>query len=127
MPKPMKQTCPNCEKEFRGRSDKRYCSLGCKNQHNNSVRRATLSGVLPIDQILHQNRSILAKLSGGQPGEATIHERGRLEQLGFRFEFVTGASVIADNRLCRFLYDFEIEDLPGSQICIKWAASQAGH
>jgi len=55
----IKTNCLNCEKNFFGRSDKKFCSTTCKNRYNYQLKKETKDITKTIDGILHRNRIIL--------------------------------------------------------------------
>ena len=100
----MKKTCLQCNKETRGRSDKKFCSLTCKNLHASTTRRMTRDAVAEIDGYLHRNREILATLMG----EASKIELDLivLTRTGFRYEYHTGTYLNKEGKLYRLVYDY---------------------
>lgn len=56
--------CKICKKELKGRSDKKFCSIECKNYYHTNLRRVTNETARALDTILHRNRSILLELLG---------------------------------------------------------------
>ncbi|HBK72484.1 MAG TPA: hypothetical protein DDZ39_12665, partial [Flavobacteriaceae bacterium] len=56
--------CKICEKNIKGRSDKIFCSVECKNYYHINLRRVTKNMAKELDVILHRNRSILLELLG---------------------------------------------------------------
>lgn len=55
-------TCLECNKDFDGRANRKFCSVSCKNKHHNSRNREKESKVLEINKILHRNWITLHKL-----------------------------------------------------------------
>lgn len=51
--------CQHCGKEFKGRSNKKFCSNVCKNNFHNEVYRRSNKIVVDLDKKLHKNRSVL--------------------------------------------------------------------
>ena len=112
----MKKECPVCCREFTGRSDKRYCSAQCKNPHHNAVWKEELT--VKIDHTLHRNKIILQQLMPANATNAVI-DRAILENLGFRFEFMTGLSVSPEGKLMKIVYNFCWSELENSRIGIE--------
>lgn len=56
--------CKICNTEIKGRSDKKFCSVKCKNYYHVNLRKATAVAVKEIDKKLHRNRSILLEILG---------------------------------------------------------------
>lgn len=51
--------CQHCGTEFKGRSNKKFCSNACKNNYHNEAYRESNQVVLNLDKKLHKNRSVL--------------------------------------------------------------------
>ncbi|PWH85572.1 hypothetical protein [Brumimicrobium oceani] len=56
------KTCPNCEEEFEGRRNKKFCSVSCKNQFHNEEYRNANHTVINLNKTLLKNRVILKDL-----------------------------------------------------------------
>ena len=84
-----KRCCPNCNRPFTGRSDKKFCSDSCRTMFNNRIKRAcrTQHGELSrIDRILKKNHAIIERLYSRGERETTFTE---LFGMGFNFEYQT--------------------------------------
>jgi hypothetical protein len=99
----MRKICPVCGNIYTGRSDKRFCSLTCKNLHNNTSRREQITGA--IDRALHHNRTILQRLLPDD-SEHEIIPRQLLKTLGFNFNHTTGIEVSPEGQVFRLVYEF---------------------
>jgi hypothetical protein len=99
----MKKTCPVCHHEFTGRSDKRFCSVSCKNAYHNTVFKE--ESIIKVDQALHRNKLILQQLIPVAVTQATL-DRAILEKLGFHFELITGIYVSPEGVMKRRVYDY---------------------
>jgi len=100
----MPRSCIICRKVLRGRSDKRFCSLDCKNNYHVRLRRNTRDAVLTVDRILHRNRSILLELVGRN--KAKKISRLHLDHLKFNFDFYTGSHLNTREKMIYHVYDF---------------------
>lgn len=79
--------CPNCENEFEGRRNKKFCSISCKNQYHNEEYRDANKAVFNVNKILSKNRTILRNLYSiyrSAPVSNSI-----LEAHGFNLKFHT--------------------------------------
>ncbi len=85
---PTKKNCTNCQTEFEGRSNQRFCSTRCKNEYNNARHRASSQVTKPIDDILHRNHRILTEILEEQ-SQAMVTQ-AELAMKGFQFGYVTG-------------------------------------
>ena len=112
----MKKTCLHCGQETRGRSDKKFCSLACKNGYATTTRRATRDAVAEIDAYLHRNREILAMLMGD--ASKTELDRLVLTRTGFKYEYHTGTYLNKDGKLYRLVYDYAWMDFSDQKILV---------
>ncbi len=112
----MKNKCLKCQQPFIGRSDKRFCSIVCKNAYHNAKRKNDL--VYKVDASLHRNRSALEKLlSDGK--DPKVLEKETLKDLGFRFEYVTQFEVTPEGELVRVVYDYAWKQISDSEILVQ--------
>jgi hypothetical protein len=112
----MKKQCLHCAQEIRGRSDKKFCSLACKNGYTAATRRDTRDAVAEIDAFLHRNREILAMLMG----DASKIELDRLvlTRTGFKYEYHTGTYLNKEGKLYRLVYDYAWMDFSDQKILV---------
>ncbi len=59
-----KLKCKLCKTQMKGRSDKLFCSIGCKNEYHTRLRQVTKVATANTDRILHRNRSTLLEILG---------------------------------------------------------------
>lgn len=83
----MKRLCRVCQEEFRGRSDKRFCSDYCRAQHYNELHAGNIQLIRRVHYALRQNRNILHGLFVTF-GSIEIDPR-LLMDAGVRLDFVT--------------------------------------
>ena len=96
--------CLYCNVNLIGRSDKKYCSLVCKNQYHFNRRKETRDEVKVIDAYLHRNREIL-KLLMGKYGKLMTRKLV-LDQASFRWEYYTGMYKNKEGKHFYLVYDF---------------------
>lgn len=89
-----------------GRSDKKFCSVKCKNDYNYRMRKATKSATAQIDAILHRNREILEQLMSSQTKKKLMIDRLELERWGFNFNYITGIYKNSQGKLYHYVYDY---------------------
>lgn len=78
------QICQECEYEFEvTRLDQKFCTRKCRNRFNNRIVRQDKEFTKRVDNILHQNRKILAKYVGKR---VPIND---LKLQGFNFKYFT--------------------------------------
>lgn len=54
--------CLECNKDFDGRTNRKFCSISCKNKYHNTRNKEKEAAVLEINKILHKNWATLHKL-----------------------------------------------------------------
>lgn len=112
----MKMKCQQCGAEFKGRSDKKFCSVACKNAHHAAQRRDTRDAVAEVDGYLHRNREILATLMGNSIKEE--FDRLVLTRTGFKYEYHTGTYLNKEGKMYRLVYDYAWMDFSDQKILI---------
>lgn len=98
----MKKKCPECGNDIIGRSDKKYCSDGCRNAHNNTINKDSKNLVRTINNRLRKNYRILESLN---PNQKTKTTKDRLLRLGFNFEYFTSTYTTKTGSVYFYLYD----------------------
>jgi len=97
--------CKMCKSPIRGRSDKLFCTIGCKNEYHIKLRKVTSAATQSIDRILHRNRSILLEVLGKNLSQKKV-ERETLDKKKFNFHYVTGYYLNSKNKMYNYVYDF---------------------
>lgn len=90
---------------MKGRSDKLFCSIGCKNEYHIKLRQVTKIATENIDRILHRNRSILLEILGKNLKQKKVN-RKLLDAKKFNFHYVTGYYANSKNKIYNYVYDF---------------------
>ncbi len=98
-----KKECPVCGDEFRGRSDKKFCSDQCRNLFNNSQNRTANNYVRNINNILRKNRKVLMELN---PEGKTSVKSDELVRKGMDFEHVTSIMHTKTGNTYYFCYEY---------------------
>ena len=98
-----KRKCPECNEEFQGRVDKRFCSDQCRNTYNNRNNSDVTNHVRNINRILKKNRRILEQLN--PDGKAKTH-RNKLNELGFNFNYFTNILKTQKGATYFFCYEY---------------------
>jgi hypothetical protein len=99
----IKLICKNCQKDFFGRSDKKFCSTTCKNRYNYQLRKETRDITKIIDGILHRNRIILFTLMKNEKNKKIKIDRLILEKMNFNFNYFTGIYRNSQNKLYHYV------------------------
>ena len=100
------RTCLNCQASIKkGRSDRKFCDEGCKNEYHNAQKNEDRQQILEIEKMLKNNWKILKKVLGTKKEEIVTKER--LLKMGFEFEYHTHyvVSVIKSNEYI-FCYNY---------------------
>ena len=113
-----RRRCKICKAPLRGRSDKIFCSLACKNDYHVRLRRATAISVKEIDKILHRNRSILLEIMGKNAQQKKVN-RLLLEKKKFRFNYFTRTYLNSRGKIYHYVYDFAWMEFSDREILIR--------
>jgi hypothetical protein len=104
---PMK-TCLSCEKNLKGRLDKKFCDDYCRNNFNNHQKAASNNYARNIINALQKNRRILESFLGNQ--EVVKTTRDRLLVNGFSFHYHT--HTLSNRKGNVYTFCFELGYLP---------------
>lgn len=114
-------TCPVCEDELKGRSDKKFCTLKCKSAFQYQKNRAEEELYFKIDRQLRMNRKLLKKYN--QSGLASIR-KGKLIGEGFNPKYFTHYWKNAKGDVYLFCYEYGFLPLNKNgkekYVLIKW-------
>lgn len=80
--------CLVCEKELKGRADKKFCNDYCRNTFNNQKKEPSRLFMKDVNSILRKNRDILCNLIHPQQKQCRVR-REQLLVLGFSFQYFT--------------------------------------
>jgi len=109
-------TCLTCGKPLRGRTDKKFCDPGCKNEHNNRLQHEEREAMKSIDRILKNNRRVLKRWLGERDAHL-VSTKGLLHS-GFRFDYHTHQFINRQSDLYVFCYDYGYLALPDGRCLI---------
>jgi len=109
-----KRICPECGEEYTGRTDKKFCSPGCRSTHHNRRNAEDTIFQRSINNILRHNRNVLAELN--PEGKATVR-KDRIIDRGFKFRYFTNEYRTRNNTLYHFCYDYgyRVEEDPDKE------------
>ena len=116
-PSSLGRNCKQCGKPFRGRPDKKYCGVPCKNRFNHLRRARTRSEVKRVDAFLHRNREILEEVMEGK-GKKWTFSRRLIDRMGFRFTYMTGYYFNKEGKMYRLVYDYAWMDFSDQKILV---------
>ena len=94
--------CVECNQPLWGRTDRKFCSNKCRNDHNSHKNSESKMMIRWVNRILKKNYSILAELKSEGIATALI---SKLKMKGFRFDHFTCADMTQDNQISYFCYD----------------------
>ena len=100
----MRKKCKICKKILRGRSDKLFCSVACKNYYHKHLRKASQKAALQINEYLRRNHSILLEVLGKNKTQIKVY-RNVLEQKKFRFKYHTHTHINSKQKVFYYIYD----------------------
>lgn len=96
------QICQECGDKIIGRSDKKFCSDGCRNAFNNKQNKDSSNVMRNINNKLRKNYRILADQS---PEGKTKITRLKLESAGFDFDYITQIVTYKNGSQYFYIYD----------------------
>lgn len=95
--------CLECGDEIHGRSDKKFCSDGCRNAFNNKNNRDTNNLMRNINNKLRKNHRILSEQNYIEGKAKTT--KNKLTSEGFNFDYFTNLRIYKNGAEYRFVYD----------------------
>jgi len=96
------KTCPECGDRIIGREDKKFCSDGCRNAHNNKINKDSTNFMRNVNNKLRRNYRVLATLNASGKSKTT---RTAMLGKGFDFEFFTNILQTKTGNTYYFVYD----------------------
>ena len=109
--------CKICKKEVKGRIDKIFCSVACKNEYHVKLRRANRRFTHKIDVVLHRNRSILLEIMGKNATQIKV-PRLKLDKKKFNYKYMTGYYINSRGKTYNYVYDFAWMEFSDNEILI---------
>ena len=94
--------CKICKTEVEGRSDRKFCSIKCKNYYHVHLRYASKRAAIRINEYLKRNYGILLEQLGRNKTQVKIY-RNVLEDKKFRFKYHTHTTINSKGKT--FHYD----------------------
>lgn len=111
----MQLICTNCKKGFYGRSDKKFCSLKCKNTMSNSKRKLPVKIIKEVHSRIKENYRILRKYYKGKSIKVL---QSQLISEGFNFQYFTQGYTNPKGEHYRYCYDLGFLILDDDQVLI---------
>lgn len=114
-------TCPNCQTEIMGRSDKKYCTIHCKSAHQYQKRKREEALYYAIDRQLKMNRKILKAYN--KSGMSKVRKEKLLSE-GFDPNYFTHYWKNKKGQVYLFCYEYGFldlkEDPKGKYVLVRW-------
>ena len=107
--------CLHCHKPLAGRSDKKYCDLGCKSAYSNQKKHEKERIVITINKQLRQNWKILKTIN--PQGKSTLRKAFLISQ-GYNFNYFTNVYRTESGNIYYFCYDVGLREISKTHICI---------
>lgn len=98
----IEKLCLECKRVISGRSDKKFCTDGCRNAFNNKTNAPASNFVRNVNSILGRNRRIMVELNPEGKGE--VH-RDQLLKRGFDFGYYTNSHTTTSGDIYRYCYE----------------------
>lgn len=114
--------CEYCGKPIKGREDKKYCNVDCKNNFNSRVRAEFRAGAHPnaplILKAIKTNYEILLKhhLTGMEKDEAIQLEKSELVKKGFNDRFFTSIHTDSWGNQWKCCFDCAFREMENGQL-----------
>lgn len=113
----MNRKCKICSKSIKGRSDKIFCSIQCKNYYHKHLRYAAQKAAIEINGYLQRNYSILLELLGKNSAQVKLY-RNVLEKKKFRFKYHTHTHVNSRQKTFHYVYDLAWMEFSDDEILV---------
>ena len=108
--------CTYCDKQFHGRSDKKFCNDFCRSSYHYEINRSTSTLVHAINLNLRRNRKILQSFLPATQ-ETTEVDRDNVLVYGFNFMYFTHMKVV-NSTTYYFCYDIGYQMITKDTIAI---------
>lgn len=95
--------CTYCDKQIRGRIDKKFCNDWCRSAYHYEINRSTSTLVHAINLNLRRNRKILQSFLPATQEMSEV-ERDRVLVYGFNFMYFTHIKIV-NSTTYYFCYD----------------------
>jgi len=113
----MSKKCKICQKPIVGRTDKVFCTPGCKNVYHSKLRYATKKAAIEINRYLIRNHGILLELLGKNRTQIKVN-RNVMAQKKFRFKYHTHLHVNSRGKTFHYIYDLAWMEFSDDEILI---------
>lgn len=102
----MKNLCPICGSTIIGRSDKKFCSIKCKNNYHLPSKNFKGDQIKMVNNFLFQNFKILESIFSDEKKDKLMVPRILLDKMGFHYSYCTGCYINKQKKLYRYVYHY---------------------
>ena len=95
--------CTYCKRKLKGRSDKKFCDIHCRNAHHNARNKCHQQRYRQTHRILYKNRYILYQLL--MCSKLKEVHLSTLKLMGFNFNYHTQSKQTTKGQTVFFCYD----------------------
>ena len=113
----MNRKCKMCNKIIRGRSDKIFCSVKCKSEYHQKLKKVTEIETSEINKILKRNLSILLEIMGKNSVQKKVN-RLILDKKKFNYKYHTHCFYNSKGKCYNYIYDFAWMEFSDNEILI---------
>lgn len=110
--------CKICKELFRGRTDKVFCSVKCKNIYHKKLRFASVQSAIRINEYLKRNHGILLELLGKNKSQVKVY-RNLLSDKKFRFKYHTHSHTNKQGKVYHYIYDLAWMSFSDDEVLIR--------
>jgi hypothetical protein len=112
-----KRFCQSCSQILQGRTDKKFCDDGCRNNFNNLQNSVVNKEVRDINRILKRNRTILLALLPAGKQQLIVRKESLLLE-GFNFSYSTHQGLVPGGSSYQICYDIGLIPQENSEYLI---------
>lgn len=108
----MERFCLDCLQPLKGRSDQKFCSQHCRNNHNNGNKNLAQNALKTINKILRKNREILKRLN---PDGKTRISKQQFLATGIMLNYFTHVYKNKKGNIYYFCYEYGYMSLDNNE------------
>lgn len=111
------KNCLSCNKQIRGRTDKKFCNDYCRNSYNNQIKGPANNLVRNINHVLGKNRRILESFLPEEEDMIKVKKEKLIER-GYLSKFTTHIYINKKGSVYYYCYDYGMLSLDDSNCLI---------
>ena len=104
-PTPTCKNCLLCDKELKGRTDKKFCNDYCRNAYNNQLKSTSSNLVRTVNNCLGKNHRILESIFPEDEKIIKVRKE-KLIELGYHFKYTTQVQKNRTGSLYYYCYEY---------------------